>query len=153
MQTLTSVLYPELARLVASNDRPTLRKLMRQIRLIACILALLVVAVAAFGGPYILRGFAGSAYEFAHIYLLLFGIVAAIDLSGIGLEQIHTAHGRTGRVLGTRVIGAVTYGIALALLLPAQGAIGAAIASICTSLVMRVRLGLSASRILRRMKD
>ena len=151
VQTLAGVLYPELARLVASNDRATLRKLMWQIRLISVGLSLLVVLIAAFGGPAILRGFAGPAYDFAHIYLLLFGIVAAIDLSGIGLEHLHTAHGRTGRVLGTRAIGAAVYGIALALLLPTEGALGAAIASICTALVMRVRLGVSASAILRRM--
>ena len=147
VQTLTGVLYPEMARLVASEDHRTVAKVMRQIGLVSALLALLVAAIAGLGGPLILQAFAGSAYEFAHLYLFLLAIASALDLSGVAFEPLLAAHGRSGKLLGTRAIGAVLYIAALALLLPLIGAVGAAIAAILSSLAMRIRLGLIAARL------
>jgi hypothetical protein len=80
-------------------------------------------------------------------------IAAAMDLAGFGLESIHNAHGRSGRVLGARLIGATTYVATLALLLPTIGALGAAFATVATSLVTRIHMAVSARRILLRASD
>ena len=148
-ETVTRALYPELARLVASNDRATLRKLFIRTSWIAGSLAILVVAICAIAGPLVLRLLAGRQFEFAQPFLLLLAISAAIYLSGFVLEPFHNAHGRSGRVLRARAVGAVIYGLLLVGLLPLMGAMGAGVAAIVTAIVIFMQLALSARAILR----
>jgi len=150
LETMTRVLYPELARLVASNDHATLRRVFLQLTAVSTVMAALVIGLAVFAGPRLLVLFSGHGFEGAYPYLIVLTIAAAIDLAGFGLESIHNAHGRSGRVLGARLIGAVTYVFALALLLPTIGPIGAAFAVVATSLAMRLHMAMSAKRILQR---
>jgi O-antigen/teichoic acid export membrane protein len=150
VETITRALYPELARLVASNDRATLIAVFKRITWIAASLALVLVVIAGVGGSLILSLIAGRQFAFAHVYLFLLAIAAAIDLSGFALEPFHNAHGRAGRVLRSRAVGAGVYALLLAVLLPTVGAIGAAIAAIVTSLVIFVQLALSARQLLGR---
>jgi O-antigen/teichoic acid export membrane protein len=148
-ETVTRVLYPELARLVANEDHATLRKLFVRTCWISGGLALLVVLICAFAGRLILSLVAGPQYAFAQPYLLLLAISAGIDLTGFALEPFHNAHGRAGRVLRARIWGTVAYAILLAALLPTIGAIGAALAAIVTSAIVFVLLALSARSMLR----
>lgn len=148
VEALAKVLYPEVARLVASDDRPTLRRVFIRTTWVAVALAGGLVAVAGFGGELMLRLFAGEAFTFAHRYLFILAIAAAIDLSGFALEPIHNAFGKSGRILGTRAIGAATYALTLAATLPVIGPAGAALAAIVSSIVMRIRLATSAARLL-----
>ena len=150
VETITRALYPELARLVASNDRATLVAVLKRITWIAASLAALLVVIAGLGGSLILRLIAGPQFAFAHVYLFLLAIAAAIDLAGFALEPFHNAHGRAGRVLRSRAVGAGVYTLLLAVLLPTIGATGAAIAAIVTSLVILVQLALSARQMLGR---
>src|SRR5205085_11257941 len=112
-------------------------------------IAMMLIIIAGVGGSSILSLVAGRQFVFAHLYLFLLAIAAAIDLSGFALEPFHNAHGRAGRVLRSRAVGAIVYGLLLAALLPTVGAVGAAIAAIITSLVIFVQLALSARQILR----
>lgn len=148
IEALAKVFYPEVARLVASDDRTTLRRIFFRSTWIAIALACVLVAAAGFGGELMLRLFAGKDFTFAHTYLFLLAIAAAIDLSGFALEPIHNAFGRSGRILGTRAIGAATYAVMLAATLPFIGPAGAAVAAIASSIIMRIRLALSARRML-----
>jgi O-antigen/teichoic acid export membrane protein len=148
-ETVTRVLYPELARLVANEDHATLRKLFVRTCWISGGLALVVVLICAFAGRLILSLVAGPQYAFAQPYLLLLAISAGIDLTGFALEPFHNAHGRAGRVLRARIWGTVAYAILLAALLPTIGAIGAALAAIVTSAIVFVLLALSARNMLR----
>src|SRR6185295_8177954 len=59
VETLTRALYPEMARLVASDDRATLVKVFKRVSWIAASLALVLVAIAGVGGSLILRLIAG----------------------------------------------------------------------------------------------
>jgi O-antigen/teichoic acid export membrane protein len=153
VETITRALYPELARLVASNDRATLVAVLKRVTWIAASIAVVLVIIAGVGGSWILSLVAGRQYSFAHVYLFLLAIAAAIDLSGFVLEPFHNAHGRAGRVLRSRAIGAVVYGLLLAVLLPTVGAVGAAIASIATSIAIFVQLALSTRQILGRRRQ
>lgn len=150
VETLTRALYPEMARLVASDDRATLVKVFRRVSWIAASLALVVVAIVGVAGALILRLIAGPNFAFAHSYLFLLAIAAAIDLSGFALAPFHNAHGKAGRVLRAKAVGAVVYVTALAILLPTIGPTGAAIAAIATSAVIVAQLALSAVQLLRR---
>lgn len=148
-ETITRALYPELARLVASDDRETLRKLFARTAGISVALAAAVVLIAATAGRLILRLIAGPHFEFAQPFLLILAVSAAVNIAGFSLEPFHNAHGRSGRVLRARVVGTIAYLLLLALLLPRFGAIGAAIATAVTSVVIVTQLALSARQILR----
>ena len=150
VETITRALYPELARLIASDDHQTARNVLVQLTRVAVGLAFLVVLTIGFGGAQILRLLAGHRFEFAHAFLLLLSIAAAIDLAGFALEPFHSAHGRSGRILRARGVGALLYGLLLAVLLPTIGARGAAFASIGASLVIFVQLALSARQMIRK---
>lgn len=150
VDTLTRVLYPELARLVATNDRDLVGRILKRSSAFAVGMAGAIVLVAVFFGSNILTFVAGPSFAFAHVYLLLLAVAVAIDLSGFALEPFHIAHGHSGRVLRSRAIGAVVYIVMLAALMPRIGASGAAIAAIVTSIVIVGQLAVSAAEILRR---
>ena len=106
--------------------------------------------MTGFGGSAILRLVAGKQFEFAHGFLFLLSIAAAIDLAGFALEPFHNAHGRSGRVLRSRAVGALVYLLLLGLLLRATRGEGAAIAAIGASLVIFAQLAISTRQILRK---
>ena len=149
VEMLTRAMYPEFARLVASDDRQTLRKVMQRTVLLAALLAVVLVIFVAFAGPFVLKTIAGPRFAFAQTFLLLLAISTAIDLAGFALEPFHNAHGRSGRVLRTRIVGAIVYVIALVLLLPRYGAVGVAVTSIITSAVLFAQLAQSTVQLLR----
>lgn len=153
VETLTRALYPEMARLVASDDRATLLRVFVRVSWIAASLALVLVIIAGIGGPLILRLIAGPQFAFAHHYLFLLAIAAAIDQCGFALEPFHNAHGRAGRVLRAKAVGAAAYVVLLATLLPTIGPAGAAVAAIVTSFVVVSQLALSAAQLLRRPRN
>lgn len=148
-ETISRVLYPELARLAASNDRHTLARVSWRATWISTMLALAIVLLAWFGGATLLRIVSGKAFVFAQPYLVLLTIAAAIDLWGLALEPILNAHGHSGQILAARIVGAVAYILALAILLMTIGTAGAAAAAIISSLVIRGTLLLSAVRMFR----
>jgi len=148
VETLTRALYPEMARLVATDERTVLRTVLIRTSWIAAGFSVAIVAIAGLAGGSILALVAGKEFEFASGYLFLLAISAAIDLTGFALEPFHNAHGRSGRVLRSRAIGAAAYAGLLGVLLPTIGAEGAAFASIGASLVMFLQLALSTVQIL-----
>jgi O-antigen/teichoic acid export membrane protein len=150
IKTVTLVLYPELARLVASDDGATLRRVATRVGRIALALAALLVLVAAMAGPSLLHAFAGHSFGFAKAFLILLAIASAINLSGFALDPLLTAHGRAGAVLAARGAGAGLYLLLLAVLLPTVGAIGAAVGEVGAMLVVRVMLEIATRRLLRR---
>ena len=148
-ETVARALYPELARLVASDDRATLRTLVARTTWIALFFSLLLILICTLAGPLLIRLVAGPKFMFAQPFLVLLAVSSAITLAGFVLEPLHTAHGQSGRVLHVRVIGTVLYILLLAVLLPTIGAKGAAIAAIATSAVLMSLLAHSAARMLK----
>ncbi len=150
VQAMARVLYPEMARLVATDDRATLARIAGRVELVTAGLAVVVVAVFAVAGGTVLTLLAGPGFGSARELLLLLAVAAAIDLSGLGLEPVLNAHGKAGKVLAGRAAGAAVNLGGLAVLLPLLGAEGAAVAAIASSLTVRLWLGLSARQLLRR---
>ena len=146
---LTRALYPELARLAASNSRDTLRHVFMRVSWIAALVALAMVGLAWFAGPMLLRIFSGKAFVFAQPYLVLLTIAAAIDLCGVALEPVLNAHGRSGSILASRSLGALVYVAALVVLMPVVGSVSAAFAAIASSIVIRLTLARSTIGLLR----
>ena len=152
VRPVTVALYPELSRLVAADDHAQLRTIMIRVTVVAAFLALLVVILCGVAGREILSLIAGKHFEFAAGFLFLLSIAAAIDLAGFAFEPLQDAHGRAWNVLRAKLIAAGVYAALLAILLPAIGSKGAAIAAIICSLLIFVQLALASARILRALK-
>jgi len=150
VQTMSKVIYPELARLVASKDHATMGRVMSRISLIAIGLSLLIIVVAGFGGASLLSLIAGPEYRFAHMLLFLLAIASAIDLAGFAIEPLLNAHGRAGPVLTAKLAGLALYAGLLALLLPSHGAMGAAVATIIGMALVKLPLIAPTWRLLKR---
>ena len=150
VQTMSKVIYPELARLVASRDHATLGQVMTRVTLIAAGLSLLIVIVAGFGGSLLLTIVAGADYRFAHMMLFMLAIASAIDLAGFAIEPLLNAHGRATPVLAAKVAGLGAYGVLLAVLLPNYGPMGAAVATIIGMALVKLPLIGPTWRLLKR---
>jgi len=143
------VLYPEFARLVASQDTLVLRQVVARSTFVAVAMATLLLIVIGIAGDAVIGIMAGKAYRFAHLLLFLLAIAAAIQLSGLTLEPLLNAHGRAGLVLAARMAGAIAYVGMTLLLLPRLGAPAAAIAAIVMAIVVMMPLSFAAWRIVR----
>ena len=148
VEIISGVLFPELARLVASDDHVTLRRVTHRTNAIAMGGAVLVVALAFLSGSTLLQRIAGEAYQFAYTPFVILTLAAAVDLSGFVLEPLLIAHGRAVQVLISRVVPGCFYVMLLAWLLPVAGAIGAASAVLVASVGTRLLLGVYCVRVL-----
>ena len=147
-EQLARVIYPELAHLVASDDRELLRTLLFRSALISLTFATVVVGLCVGAGDFILRIVAGPQFTFAQPFLAILAFAAAIELSGFVLEPWHNAHGGAAIVLRARLVGAIIYGLLLIVLLPLIGALGAAIAAVASSAAIVGVLAIAALRML-----
>ena len=147
-EQLARVIYPELAHLVASNDRELLRRLLVRSALISLTFAVVVVGLCVGAGGFILRVVAGPQFTFAQPFLAILAIAAAIELSGFVLEPWHNAHGGAAIILRARIAGAAIYALLLMVLLPLVGALGAAAAAVASSAAIVGVLAVAAFRML-----
>jgi O-antigen/teichoic acid export membrane protein len=150
VEIAAKALMPELAQLVAERDFTTLRALLGRVTLMSALFAIPAVAVAGLWGGQILRLTVGAQFEYAHQFLFLMCISAAISVTGFALEPLHNAWLRAGSVLRAYLVSALIYLALLAVMLPRFGAVGAALASIVSSAAITGLLGVSALRLLRR---
>ncbi|MGN6058867.1 MAG: lipopolysaccharide biosynthesis protein, partial [Sphingomicrobium sp.] len=148
VEIAAKALFPELARLIAEGDHAAVRRVLARVSWLSALFASVMVLLSALFGREILRLVAGSGFEFAHQFLFLLCIAAAINIAGFALEPFHNAHFRPGIVLRSYAVAAVVYGGALLLLLPSFGAEGAAFASIAAAAALMAQLGVSTFRIL-----
>ena len=147
-EQLARVIYPELAHLVASDDRELLHRLFVRSAVVSLALAGVVVLVFIVAGRFILSLIAGPQFTFAEPFLAILAIASAIELSGFVLEPWHNAHGGAAIVLRARLAGAIVYGLLLVGLLPLMGAIGAAFAAVASSAVIVGAMALAAMKML-----
>lgn len=150
VEIAAKALFPELARLVAAGEHATVRRVLIRVSCISAAFASLVVAAAAFWGRGILGLVAGQGFAFAHQFLLLLCVAAAINVAGFAFEPYLNAHRRPGSVLRANFVGALLYGALLVTLLPRLGANSAAFASIVAAFAIIVQLAVSVGRILAR---
>ena len=149
VQIAARILYPELARLHAADDHATLGHVFARTTRVSIGLAAAVVAVAVLGGPLLIRMLAGADYGFAYGLLVILAVGVALDLSGLALEPLLTAHGQADKVLAIRLCGALTFGVVMLPLIGPLGAAAAAIATAASSLVMRTLFGRGVARLAR----
>lgn len=147
-EQLARVIYPELAHLVASDDREVLRRLFIRSALISALFAAAVIIICVAGGRLILTLIAGPKFTFAQPFLAVLAVAASIELCGFVLEPWHNAHGGAAIVLRARLAGAAVYALSLILLLPWIGAIGAAISAVASSAMIVGTMAIAANKML-----
>ncbi|MBV9841333.1 MAG: oligosaccharide flippase family protein [Sphingomonadaceae bacterium] len=149
VESITRALYPELARLAVSDDRETLITVSRRITMMALAIAMVVMLVAALFGRDLLWLLYGRAYIFAAKTLFLLAIAAGLNLGGVALEPILNAHGLAGSVLLSHAVAALVLLALLAWFVPSYGAVGAGLAMIGATLVLRAATTFLVRRMLR----
>jgi O-antigen/teichoic acid export membrane protein len=145
--SITAVILPELVRLGGSSNSDALR-LWQRATVFNCLLLLPSAAIVAwYAEPLVLKAF-GPAYRPAIPVLQWYALTmvrACFDFSPL-LRAIN----RTRSFVVTGLVAGLVNAVALALLLPLTGIVGAAIAFVVCSVVEAVCLGFSVSRLYQR---
>lgn len=142
-------LYSELAHVHANYSRAELRALFRKAALITMGAgAVGALAILLIGKP-ILLAMSGPAYAEAFPLLAVLGVASAINLAGVGFEPLLLATDGARLSLTVRVITIAVLLSGLFILLPRQGAIGAAHAVLAAAIVNFLLMGLATWRQLR----
>jgi O-antigen/teichoic acid export membrane protein len=142
-------LYSELAHVHANHGRDELRALFRKTCLITLGAALVSALAILFAGGPLLLAMSGHAYAAAFPILAILGIGSAIGLAGVGFEPLLLATNGAKRSLNLRILTTILLFGALAALLPAYGAIGAAWAVLIMAVANFLLLGEATYRQLR----
>lgn len=150
VEIAAKALFPELARLIAADDLVSVRKVLMRLTAISSVFAAVLVGVAGLFGGEFLRLVAGARFAYAHNFLFLLSIAAAVTVVGFGLEPFLSAQRRAGAVLRASIIAGLVYAALLAAMLPRLGASGAAFASIAATIALTFQLGTSTIGILAR---
>lgn len=125
-EMFSRAVLPELARAHADQNLDNMRTLLRRSTNLALgATAVIALALVAFGRP-VLQLVAGKAYLAAFPLLIPLGAAAALDLIGVSFEPALIATGHAGRALQVRIVRTCALFVALGLLMPRLGALGAA---------------------------
>lgn len=141
-------LFAELSRLFATGQSRKSRALFwRSLRVSALSGGILFLGLLLFG-KHIINLISGPEYLAAFPLLLLLGAATIISLSGLGLEPLLQAAGRTRNALLVRLAGLIVLGLLMALLLPTFGTIGVAWAMLISAMVSSVMLLVSSRAVI-----
>ncbi len=131
--SLARSIYPELTKLGIASGASALFPVLCRSILWAAVGGVLVLAVAAVAGEWLLVTVAGPAYAFTAPFLLLLTLAGVIEFSGFALEPAVVALGRPGTALAARVAASLLFVVLLFLLLDRYGPVGAPVAAIIAS--------------------
>ncbi len=148
-EMFSRAVFPEMARAHAGRTGGEFGRLLLHSTLLAGAVGLVTVLVLLLLGRPMLELVAGHDYAGTYPLLLLLSIAAAVDLAGVSFEPALIARGRVGQALRVRAVVALCLLLALALLLPALGTLGAAVAVLAASATALVLFGLASWRVAR----
>ena len=144
--SISTVVLPELVRLGGSSQSDALRLWQRSTVINSLLLLPCAAIVAWYAEPLVLKAF-GAAYRPAIPVLQWYALV--IVRSCFDFSPLLRAINRTRPFVTTGVLAGLVNGLALAVLLPVTGIVGAAIALGLSSVVEAICLGFTASRLYR----
>lgn len=113
------------------------------------LLLILMPTIALLGRPMLLL-IAGPTFEGAYSFLLVLGLAACLQLAAVNCEPLLLAVGRARLIVAIRLAGVTTLVAAVAVLIPAFGAPGAAWAKVVAETVCLLLLFGAGLLILRR---
>lgn len=136
---LARAIYPEFAKL-AITSHSDIKRAVNKACLIGGLAGLVALVVVLLLGKPALQLVGGEAYLFIFPVLVVLSLAAAFELTGVAIEPALVAIGRPGQVLAVRTFVAAIYVVVLAWLVQTSGTMGAAIATVATSLLLVIVL-------------
>ncbi len=140
---------PEFTRAGAQGDRRDMTTLFRQSTRLALVAGGSICLLVPLLGEPALRLIAGKTYLGAYPVLVLLGLAAGLEVMGVAFEPVLLAIGRAATALRIRVASVVVLFAAMAVLMPAYGATGAAGATLVGSAVALILFGRVGYRLAR----
>lgn len=134
-EMLSRAVFAELARVHAGGATAQLGKLFRSTFWLALGAGAIIALVLLVAGDWVLRLVGGNAFAGAYPLLLVLGIAAALDMVGVSFEPALMATGRAGKAFKLRLIVTFFLLVLIAVLLPTWGAMGAAAATLVSSIL------------------
>lgn len=130
---LSRAVFAELARLHSGGGGDKLNSLFRSTTRLALGASVVIVVILLLASEPLLRLVAGPEFAGAYPLLLILGVAAAVEMIGISFEPALMATGRAGTAFRLRVIATLFLLVMMAILLPAMGARGAALANLAAT--------------------
>jgi len=137
-QALMRATYPELVR-----DPEAARHIAARIGRIAVLTGIMVVALAALAGHWLILLIAGREYDAAFGPMIVLSAAAAIELAGASLEALLVSRGHALRNFLVRAVPTAIAIAALPFVIPVAGAVGAAGAVLLASVLTVAGLALT----------
>ncbi|MBU2606178.1 MAG: oligosaccharide flippase family protein [Alphaproteobacteria bacterium] len=132
---LARSIYPELAKLAVTGHEE-IRRVVARASVAAGLAGMFAVVIVAAFGQFALQLIGGDAYLFVYFVLVILTLAATFELCGVAIEPALVALGRPGQVLMVRVIVAAIYVALLIWMVQTFGLIGAAWATVCSSVML-----------------
>ncbi len=143
---LAPAIYPEFAKLVASNNAHSLPGTMLRCAFVAAGLAGVVLLVLGGFGREIITLMVGTEYLAAYIPMLWLAGAGAITVALFPLEPALSASGHMRPLVISQTLALGVYVLSMTQLLPMYGLIGAGMASLLSSLTCGVLLVIAICR-------
>lgn len=141
---LIPAIYPEFAKVMASNNIKGMHEMMWRCTAVAVAIALLVLAILAALGHEIISLSVGSAYLDAYIPMLWLAAAGAATVAGFALEPALSAGGHMRPLVFSQTTGLLVYVIAMIILLPQYQLTGAGIAALISAMIQAIILFFTA---------
>jgi len=148
-QLFNDAIYPEMAKIVSSNDYRRLWKVIKRSAMIAATVAGCIYLIIALFGKPLLGGVFGAEFIDAYAVMLLLMLGAAMLMATFAFDPAMYAIGRPGVSMNIRIITSILHVLLLIILLINIGLSGAGIASIISNLATAILLLLFAGRLIR----
>jgi O-antigen/teichoic acid export membrane protein len=137
---LTRAAFPELVRAVRTSRVDELNRLLRRILYASTAVAIVILLLAAVAGKPLLTLVGGHDYASAYPVLLWIAAAGCLDLATVGFEPVMIALHRAGTVFVIQALTTIVLLLAMVVLTPIYGAVGAAIALFLGGLVTETLL-------------
>lgn len=143
---LAPAIYPEFAKLVASDNRHHLPRTMLRCAMVAAGLAAIVLALLGGFGHAIITLMVGADYLAAYDPMLWLACAGAITVALFPLEPALSASGHMRPLVIAQTLALGVYVVSMTQLLPAYSLIGAGMASLLSSFTSGVLLVIAIRR-------
>lgn len=137
---LIPAIYPEFAKVMASNNTQGMHEMMWRCTAVAAAIATLVFLVLGIVGQDIIVLSVGEAYASAYIPMLWLAAAGAITVAGFPLEPALSAAGHMNPLVASQTIGLIVYVIAMMILLPLYALNGAGMAALLCAMIQALLL-------------
>ncbi|TAK99196.1 MAG: lipopolysaccharide biosynthesis protein [Rhodospirillaceae bacterium] len=149
-ELLNNAIYPELARLASQNTWRPMPRLMVRGGVVASGAGVVLMMLAAVGGPWFLKASFGPEFVAAQSAMMLLLAAATVSIAGFPMDPALYAMGRPEIPLQVNTIAVLLYVPALVVLTRVAGPVGAGIAALLSSVVIFAAMALFTGIHLRR---